>query len=103
MATACLGDRAPCLPSRTWWISSRTNSPACVEGDLPSRASSRALSSVSFSGMVPSSVVPFLLPRGGGRRLLIPDLQLIHNLLYVGNGCRYLFRLGAAGFGIHRS
>jgi hypothetical protein len=28
IAIACFVDRAPCLPSRTWWISSRTNSPA---------------------------------------------------------------------------
>src|SRR6185436_15947241 len=39
IATACLVDRAPCLPSRMWWISSRTNSPACVDGALPSRLS----------------------------------------------------------------
>ena len=32
MAIACFVERAPCLPSRTWCISSRTNSPACVEG-----------------------------------------------------------------------
>src|SRR5258708_37568111 len=24
-AMPCLAERAPCLPSRTWWISSRTN------------------------------------------------------------------------------
>jgi hypothetical protein len=35
IAIACLADRAPCFPSRTWWISSLTNSPACVDGDLP--------------------------------------------------------------------
>jgi hypothetical protein len=28
IAIACLVDRAPCLPSRMWWISSRMNSPA---------------------------------------------------------------------------
>ena len=28
IAIACLADEAPCLPSRMWWISSRTNSPA---------------------------------------------------------------------------
>jgi hypothetical protein len=33
-------------------ISSRTNSPACVEGDLPSRLSLRAFSIVFFSGIV---------------------------------------------------
>jgi hypothetical protein len=53
IAIACFADRAPCLPSRTWWISSRTNSPACVLGDLPLRLSARARLSVSFSGMVP--------------------------------------------------
>src|SRR5438874_7273961 len=51
IAIACLVDRAPCLPSRMCSISSRTNSPACVEGALPSRASSRARSNVSLSGM----------------------------------------------------
>src|SRR5262245_30108677 len=51
---ACLVDRAPCLPSRTCSISSRTNSPACVEGALPSRLSLRARSSVFFSGIVGS-------------------------------------------------
>ena len=51
IAMACCGDRAPCFPSRICSISSRTNSPACVEGDLPSRASSRARSVVSCSGM----------------------------------------------------
>jgi hypothetical protein len=47
MAIACFVERAPCFPSRTWSISSRTNSPACVDGAFPSRASSRARSSVS--------------------------------------------------------
>src|SRR5438128_12155031 len=51
MAMACFVERAPCLPSRMWWISSRTNSPACVVGDFPSRLSCRALSMVFFSGM----------------------------------------------------
>jgi hypothetical protein len=54
MAIACSGDRAPCSPSRMCSISSRTNSPACVEGDLPSRLSSRALSSASSSGITKS-------------------------------------------------
>jgi hypothetical protein len=43
IAIACLVDRAPCLPSRMCSISSRTNSPACAEGDFPSRSSSLAL------------------------------------------------------------
>src|SRR5207248_9358204 len=51
MATACCGERAPCSPSRICSISSRTNSPAWVEGDLPSRSSSRALSTGSSSGI----------------------------------------------------
>src|SRR5207245_117853 len=33
IAIACLAERAPCLPSRTCSISSRTNSPACVLHD----------------------------------------------------------------------
>src|SRR5215510_15429382 len=51
MAIACFAERAPCFPSRTWRICSRTNSPACVLGDLPSRAFRRARSTVRFSGM----------------------------------------------------
>lgn len=47
IAIACLVERAPCLPSLMWCISSRTNSPACVDGDFPSRASSLARSIVS--------------------------------------------------------
>src|SRR5438105_4974767 len=35
MAMACLVERAPCFPSRTWCISSRTNSPACVDAAFP--------------------------------------------------------------------
>jgi hypothetical protein len=42
MAMACFVERAPCFPPRMWCISSRTNSPAWVDGDFPSRASSRA-------------------------------------------------------------
>ena len=53
MAIACLVERAPCLPSRMWSISSRTNSPAWVDGLLPSRASRRARCSVSLSGIRP--------------------------------------------------
>lgn len=36
MATACFFDATLCLPLRAWCISSRTNSPACVEPDFPS-------------------------------------------------------------------
>ena len=48
IAIACLVERAPCLPSRTCSVSSRTNSPACVLGDFPSALSSAARSNVSF-------------------------------------------------------
>src|SRR5262245_56902352 len=51
MAIACLVDRAPCLPPRTWWNSSRTNSPACADGDFPCRLSRRARSMVLRSGI----------------------------------------------------
>ena len=51
IATACFADRTPCLPSRTWSISSFTNAPACVPGALPSRFASRARSMVFLSGI----------------------------------------------------
>ena len=51
IAMACLVLRAPCFPSRMWCISSRTNSPACVVGAFPARASLRARSIVLFSGI----------------------------------------------------
>jgi hypothetical protein len=57
MAIACFVDRAPCLPWRTCSISSRTNSPACVEGAFPARLARRARFSVVFSGMTYSSAV----------------------------------------------
>jgi hypothetical protein len=57
MAIACFVDRAPCFPSRTWCISSRTNSPAWVEGAFPSRLSWRARSIVSVSGTFPPRYV----------------------------------------------
>ena len=53
IAMACLVERAPCFPSRICSISSRTNSPACVDGDLPSLSSSRTRSIVSSSGIQP--------------------------------------------------
>src|SRR5438067_8563149 len=53
IAIACFGFFTPCLPSRTWWISSRTNSPAWVLGDFPSSASLRARLMVSRSGILP--------------------------------------------------
>ena len=51
MAMACFAERAPCTPWRTCSISSRTNSPACVEGDLPFFLSRRARARTDFSGM----------------------------------------------------
>ena len=51
IAIACLADLAPCTPCRICSISSRTNSPAWVDGDLPSRLSRWALSRVLFSGI----------------------------------------------------
>jgi hypothetical protein len=51
IAIACSVDRAPCFPSRMWSISSRTNSPACVDGDFPSRLSRCARRIVSFDGI----------------------------------------------------
>ena len=51
MAIACFVERAPCLPSRTWSISSRTNSPACVLGAFPCALSWRARFLVSASGI----------------------------------------------------
>jgi hypothetical protein len=51
IAMACLAERAPCLPSRTCSISSRTNSPACVDGARPARLAWRARLSVVLLGM----------------------------------------------------
>src|SRR3954469_7892863 len=51
MAIACLAERAPCLPLRMSSSSSRTNSPATVLADLPSRPLRRARSRVRFSGV----------------------------------------------------
>jgi hypothetical protein len=51
IAIACCGERTPCFPSRTCSISSRTNSPAAVDGDLPSRRSSSARFFVDSSGI----------------------------------------------------
>jgi hypothetical protein len=52
MAIACFVERARCFPARISSISSRTNSPACVEADFPSRSSRRARSMVCFLGMI---------------------------------------------------
>src|SRR5262249_56155375 len=64
MAIACLVDLAPCLPSRTWWTSSRTNSPACVLGASPRCLSRLARASVSFSGIlwIHAALVPAMWP-----------------------------------------
>jgi len=48
-AMACSGDRAPCSPRRILSISTRTYSPACVVGALPSRLALRAFSIVFLS------------------------------------------------------
>jgi hypothetical protein len=58
MAMACFVDRAPCFPARISSISSRTNSPAWVEADFPSRSSRRARSMVCFCGMIDSEYSP---------------------------------------------
>lgn len=52
MAIACFAERAPCFPWRMWRISSRTNSPACVEAGFPCALSLRAFLSVCFSGIM---------------------------------------------------
>jgi hypothetical protein len=52
IAMACFVDRAPCFPARISSISSRTNSPAWVEADFPSRSSRRARSMVCFFGRI---------------------------------------------------
>jgi hypothetical protein len=57
MAMACSVERAPCFPARMCSISSRTNSPACVDTDLPCRLSVRARASVSLSGMMARSTL----------------------------------------------
>ena len=51
MAMACSVERAPCFPARMCSISSRTNSPACVDSDFPSRLSLCRRASVFLSGM----------------------------------------------------
>jgi hypothetical protein len=71
MAMACLAERAPCFPSRTCRISSRTNSPACVVGALPARLSLRARSIVLCSGM--SSTTSTFLISVSSCGLLRPD------------------------------
>ena len=52
MAIACFVERAPCSPLRISSISSRTNSPACVEADFPSGRSRRTRSMVCLFGIM---------------------------------------------------
>ena len=52
MAIACFDERAPCLPLRMWSISSRTNSPAAVEGRFPAERSRFAFLTVVLLGIV---------------------------------------------------
>jgi hypothetical protein len=52
IAIACFVERTRCLPRRTCSISSRTNSPACVDGAFPCRLALRALLTVCFSGIM---------------------------------------------------
>jgi hypothetical protein len=49
---ACFVFLTPCFPCRIFSTSARTNSPACVLGDFPSRLSSSAFSIVFLSGML---------------------------------------------------
>ena len=74
IAIACFVDRAPCFPSRMWCISSRTNSPACVLGDLPALRSRSARSSVFFSGMTPPPSHP-IVRRCKTRAQIPPDAR----------------------------
>lgn len=60
IAMACCAERAPCLPSRMWWNSSRMNSPAWVVGALPSCLSRRARSRTFRLGMIKTSVKVYL-------------------------------------------
>ena len=51
-AIACFDERAPCLPLRMWSISSRTNSPAAVDGRFPVERSRFAFLTVLLLGIV---------------------------------------------------
>src|SRR5258706_13951774 len=77
MAIACFTLRAPCSPVRTSSISLRTNSPATVLADLPSRALRRARWTTRFSGMgFPSVKIPEL-PFGGIEHLALRRRQVL--------------------------
>ncbi len=52
MAIACLVFRTPCSPARTRSISSRTKSPACVEGELPEWGSASAFLTDFLAGIL---------------------------------------------------
>jgi hypothetical protein len=58
IAIACLLERAPCSPLRTCSISSRTYSPACVDGAFPRRLARAARRRVCFSGIISSNLGP---------------------------------------------
>ena len=60
IAMTCCAERAPCLPSRIWWNSSRMNSPAWVVGAFPSCLSRRARSRTFRLGMIRTSVKVYL-------------------------------------------
>lgn len=82
MAMACFVERAPYFPLRMLRMVWRTNSPACVDGDLPSRASRWARARAFCSGMV---FFPFWWPMrkaigadGGGCPTLVLAWELRH-------------------------
>jgi hypothetical protein len=70
IAIACWGDLAPCSPWRTFSISSRTNSPACVLGDLPERLSCIAFRMVCFLG------IELLLVQVGEPEFLMKNVRI---------------------------
>src|SRR5262245_48487813 len=76
MAIACFAERAPCLPSRTCSISSRTNSPAAVLGLFPWRRSLRARFAMRFSGMGIPSIEFSQLPLGPLEHLALRRRQV---------------------------
>jgi hypothetical protein len=72
IAIACCGDLAPCWPRRILRISSCTNSPAWVDGDLPARLSRLAFSTVLRSGMIVSLLVIAPLSNNARARKMLP-------------------------------
>src|SRR6266545_1096464 len=73
MAIACWGDLAPCRPRRTCSISSRTNSPAAVDGRLPRARSRFALRTVRLLGMTKTwdRALVVQVPQSPGRRIRV--------------------------------